>query len=90
MKKCLRYFTPPEWGLWLGSVLAIGGAYRAFDRGGWVTLAADGAQSDGINLLGFEPFPNRRFNRRLDKSNSCVIARSRNIGYNKGVATKKL
>lgn len=36
MKKCLRYFTPPEWGLWLGSVLAIGGAYRAFDRGGFI------------------------------------------------------
>lgn len=36
LKKCLRYFTPPEWGLWLGSVLAIGGAYRAFDRGGFI------------------------------------------------------
>lgn len=51
LKKRLQYFTPPEWGLWLGSVLAIGGAYRAFDRGGWVTLAADGAQSGGINPI---------------------------------------
>lgn len=40
MKKRLRYFTPLEWGLWLGSVLAILGAYQAFDRVGWVTLTA--------------------------------------------------